>query len=335
MFTRLKIGLIALGILLGFTPAQVSNIPSFGATIATTSLTDTLGTFRTNVNTSLENLNTQLNTVSSTVSGFGSIVAYNSPLPVANGGTSLSTGPSDSTQFLGANGTTPAWKSLVGVGITVSTTTTSTILTSQNIDTSQNFTWTGGHTFSAGVTSTGVLVQSGTSTFSGNTSFSQIPTAPTSTPTLGQQLITKAYHDTTGLVFASGTISSITPTSTPVLTTITHGLGVVPKQIIISASAMADGQTLDQTCVGTVAYDSNGAILYGTGFKIMSDNTLPAGISGTNIISSGTGSNRTENLTIYATSTNATTFTIEVDATLVNGYLGTSQVSNVKWVAYR
>lgn len=80
-------------------------------------------------------------------------------------------------------------------------------------------------TFSGGVTSTGSLAVSGTVSLS-TTTFSQIPTIPTSTPTLSSEVASKSYADSVAITkYAStatstfsrmlntGTISSLTATS--------------------------------------------------------------------------------------------------------------------------
>lgn len=192
---------MALGIILGITPAPVSN-PQFGATIATTSIADTLGTLRTNVNSSLENINTQLESVSSTIGTYGSIAVENSPLSKTKGGTGLTTAPADG-QILSANGTDPAWHTLVGVGVSISTTTTSTIITSSGVDTSADITWTGTSTFA------GKLVATGNATFATST-FSQIPTTTSTLPTASTQLTTKGYVDLFSDTIATSTSFNVT-----------------------------------------------------------------------------------------------------------------------------
>ena len=180
------VGAVLIASLGFYTKYEINNAVknNLGATIATTSLSDTINTFRTNTNTSLENINTQLEsvsstlgTVSSTIDSYGTMATVNSPAPVANGGTGTSTAPADG-QFLSANGTTPTWKTLQGgTGITVSTTTTSTIITnSATVDTSLSYAWTGPHSFSAGVTSTGVTALTATTTQSGNLIYSATTT---------------------------------------------------------------------------------------------------------------------------------------------------------------
>ena len=149
-------------------PVLPNQALQLGATIATTSQSDTIGTFRTNVNTSLENLNNQLNSVSSTVGTYGNLALENSPLAVLKGGTGTTTVPTEGKFFV-SNGTTPTWKTATfGGGLTYTTTTTGFTLNTAGIDSSANYTWTGGHIFSASSTFTGGLFSNSTSTL-GNT----------------------------------------------------------------------------------------------------------------------------------------------------------------------
>lgn len=158
-------GVMTIGGLFGVQPSN-----SFlGATIATTSQSDTIGTFRTNVNTSLQNLNTQLNTVSSTVSGFGNITSENVPLAVNKGGTGTSTTPSEGKFFV-SNGTIPTWKTATfGGGLTYTTTTTGFTLNTTGIDVTVPYAWTGGHTHSASSTFNGGLYSTATTSITGVT----------------------------------------------------------------------------------------------------------------------------------------------------------------------
>lgn len=133
--------------------AQVSQeTQKMGAVIATTSLTDTINTFRTNMNLSVDNINNQLNSISSTIAGYGTMASVNSPAPQTNGGTGTSTLPSNN-QFLSSNGNAATWKSLIGSGgITITSSTTSTILSTQGFDTTADYTLTGGWNFSSSTT---------------------------------------------------------------------------------------------------------------------------------------------------------------------------------------
>jgi hypothetical protein len=154
---------------------QDSTDQKLAANIIDTQISDSIGTFRTNVNTSLDNLNTQLNSVSSSVSGLGTMSAVNSPCAVANGCLGTSTAPT-ANQIPIASGTTPTWKTLTASsGISITFDSTHIFVSSQGIDTTQAFTWTGAHTFSAtttfasttkftGVASFGVLLGGGSAT---------------------------------------------------------------------------------------------------------------------------------------------------------------------------
>jgi hypothetical protein len=166
-----------------------------GVTIATTSQSDTIGTFRTNVNTSLENIKTDLENVSSTVGTYGTIAVEDAPLVQNKGGTGLSTYPTDG-QFLSSNGTTSVWKSLTSDGsITIATTTTSTQISTVGINTASDFTWSGAHTFTGGVSSTATTTLA-TTTMTGTLGFSTyLPTVTTSTNPADNNLISKYYAD--------------------------------------------------------------------------------------------------------------------------------------------
>lgn len=129
-----------------------------------TQLTDTIGTFRTNVNTSLTNLTSDIASVTSTIATYGTIVTVNSPVPVANGGTGTTTVPTNG-QFFGVSGTTPTWKTFVGSGITITQSPTSTIFTTPGFDSSVSITFTGADIFASSTTFTA------TSTFSSSTIF--------------------------------------------------------------------------------------------------------------------------------------------------------------------
>lgn len=137
--------------------AKQEQQPTFGAQVYTTQLSDTINTFRNEVNSSTANLNTELEQVSSTVLALGNLSTLNSPLPVANGGTGTTTVPTDS-QIMSASGGTPTWKVLVaGSGITIATSTTSTTLSTPGFNPAGNFSFTGNNT------------HSGTETFNGTT----------------------------------------------------------------------------------------------------------------------------------------------------------------------
>ena len=141
---------------------------SLGATIITTNLTDTIGTFRTNTNTSLTNINTELGTVSSTINAYGNITSENTPLVITKGGTGTTT-QATANYYASANSTsTIAWKQfLEGGGITISHNSTSTTFTAAGFNTADNYNLTGSWTFNNNGTST----FNTTSTFNGATNF--------------------------------------------------------------------------------------------------------------------------------------------------------------------
>ena len=137
-----------------------------GATILQTQLSDTIGTFRTNVNTSLANLNADIATITSTQSSYGTIVTQNSPLPIAAGGIGTGTSPSDK-QMLVASGTSWAYKTLSSsTGISLTYTPTAIIIGTAGFDASTNIGFTGNNTFA------------GLSTFNGQTNLASTTVFP-------------------------------------------------------------------------------------------------------------------------------------------------------------
>lgn len=154
-----------------------------GAVVYTTQLSDTLGTFRNQVNSSTANLNTEVEAVSTTIHGYGNIVTESEPLRVAAGGTNTSTYPTVN-QILSAETTTlfppfnvtPKWKTLIfGGGIISTTTATSISINTTGVDATANYSWTGTHAFNAstsfnsttsfpGIASKGLLIAGASST---------------------------------------------------------------------------------------------------------------------------------------------------------------------------
>lgn len=124
--------LLALAVSVGVLVYASRKQETLGATILSTQLTDTIGTFRTNVNTSLDNLNNQLGGVSSTLDQRG--ILYN-----------FATSPSDG-QFFSASGSTPTWKTLIGSAITITNSPTSTTFTIPGSPTVSNTTGTFSYT---------------------------------------------------------------------------------------------------------------------------------------------------------------------------------------------
>ncbi len=140
--------------------------PKLGSSIQT-QLTDTLGTFRTNVNTNFSNIDSEIASITSTQAGYGNIISQNTPLGVTVGGTGTTTVPSDK-QFFSVNGTTPTWKTFTfGSGLNSTTTATSVIISTQAIDTSANFTWTGSQTFSSTTALNGATTLGGSTIITG------------------------------------------------------------------------------------------------------------------------------------------------------------------------
>jgi len=113
-----------------------------------TQLTDTLGTFRTNVNTNFTNIDSEIASITSTQAGYGNIVSQNTPLAVGSGGTGMGTSPSDA-QFLSASDSIPTWKSVIfGGGLLTTTTPTSVSISAAGFNTADNYNLTGIWTFS-------------------------------------------------------------------------------------------------------------------------------------------------------------------------------------------
>mgnify|MGYP001600951047 CR=1 FL=1 len=143
---------------------------------AVTALSDTINTFRTNVNSTDETLRSTTSTDPGHLHTTSSITGIDYIHPVAQGGIGTSTNPSDG-QFLSASDTIPTWKTFVGSGVTIAHSPTSTSFTTVGLDTSLNYSWTGTHTFSATTTQAsstfigGVLNVSSTATFQATTTF--------------------------------------------------------------------------------------------------------------------------------------------------------------------
>lgn len=189
---------------------KLSQSPKFGATVYTTQLSDTINTFRQEVNSATANLNAQLVSVSTTVSGLGTLSAVNSPTPVANGGTGMSTAPTNA-QFLAASGTTPTWKTLVASsGITLVNTPTSTIISTPGFDNTANIAFTGNNT------------HAGTETFNSSTVFNATTTLPATTTLInGLNLytqITKPVLLLLGSSTPAANASSVTVSNIPTST---------------------------------------------------------------------------------------------------------------------
>jgi hypothetical protein len=191
------------------------------AVVYTTQLSDTIGTFRTEVNSSTANLNTQLDSLSSTVSAFGNITSQNIPLPVNAGGSGTTTLPTDA-QFESAVGSTPTWKTLIfGGGLVTTTTATSVSINTAGIDPTQNYAWTGNNTHSGSETFTSSTEFTGSNLFTSTTEmqYPQFPNATSGllltdgsghvTATTAARLIPHdAYGTETGTDYSTSSVSA-------------------------------------------------------------------------------------------------------------------------------
>lgn len=248
-----------------------------GATTFTTQLTDTINTFRLQVNSSTANLNAELATVSTTARGVSSTIDLNfSPTIVAKGGTGTTTVPTDGQMF-GAFGTTPMWKNIVGVGVTVSSTASSTVFTTQGVNLADDYAWTGLHTFTqlrsnsstlatttqngpttinGTLTSNASTTHNGTSTFRGNTySYSSI---------FPSGLIESTSTDVTANANATTTIFTVTIPAN-ILATPGHIVEFVLELTGVANSA-TETSTLTLTYGGTVlkriTWDDAGGVAF-------------------------------------------------------------------------
>lgn len=189
--------------------------PSLGAVVYTTQLSDTLGTFRNQVNSSTANLNTQLVAVSSSVSTLNTLTNL---LPIANGGTNTTTIPANNVFMMG-NGTGYAFRTLSSsTGITLTYTATTTIIGTAGFDSTANIAFTGNNTFANSSTFNGLVNLNATTTVTGATTFKNAPTintwgtSPSSTATFGQLGL---YYVATSTINTINTISgNVTTTAT-------------------------------------------------------------------------------------------------------------------------
>lgn len=164
--------------------------PKLGAQVLDTQHTDTLGTFRTNVNTSIDNLNTEVEVNSGTIHSYGNIVNENIPLRQSAGGLGSVTLPTDG-QFLSANNSSATWKTFVfSAGLNSTNTATSVQIGTAGFDNTANIQFKGTNTHSSGTETFAA-----TSTFASNTVISYL---------------------TYGIVVASGStpLSTIIPSTT-------------------------------------------------------------------------------------------------------------------------
>ena len=181
-------------------------------TVSTTQLTDTINTFRTNVNGDLFNLNADLRYTTTTDPGHKHTTSTTTGVfSGTNGGIGTTTLPSDA-QYFGANGTVPTWKAFIGTGaITITPTTTSTIINSTAFSTSTAYNWSSLQTFQGGVTSTAATTLSGNNTFSGTTTISA-PLTISGNVTVGNGVTglgTRLYSSSTNVVITDGTETNL------------------------------------------------------------------------------------------------------------------------------
>lgn len=148
-FTTL--GTIALGFsflaILGLADYVYKN-PKLGAVVLSTDLTNTINTFRTNVNSSLTSLNNELETVSSTIAGYGNIVTLNTPLTVNKGGTGTTTLPTTGQLLIG-NGTDYFLGTInaSGTNTHIYNTVAGFSISADPTDLANTYAWTGVHSF--------------------------------------------------------------------------------------------------------------------------------------------------------------------------------------------
>ena len=163
-----------LSIILSIAVAAYVAIPSFLApklgTITLTELSNTIGTFRTNVNTELLELDQDLRFTTTTDPGHKhSTSTLTGVFGASQGGIATTTAPSNG-QFLGASSSVPTWKTLTASGtLDISHTATSVIIGASSFSEASSYTLTGSNTYS------------GTSTFTGNVNIANTSTSISST----------------------------------------------------------------------------------------------------------------------------------------------------------
>jgi len=176
-----------------FVPQLADYGQNFGATIATTSLSNTINEFRINVNSSTEAINTELLNVSTTIHAYGTIVSENVPLVVGKGGTGITTVASSGQMFIGnGSGWSIGTITASGTNTHIYTGAGTLKISADPTDVSDIYSWTGPHTFSNAVIVTGTTTLAST-TISTTTITSKI-TVPT--PTASTDATTKTYVDT-------------------------------------------------------------------------------------------------------------------------------------------
>jgi len=264
------------------------SVENIGSSISITELSDTIGTFRTNVNSSLRELNADLSYSTSTDPGHKHTTdAISGQIGVAQGGTDASTftegllyasgteafitlSPSSDGQIPIASGTGWTANTLTasGTNITVYNTPGRIFLESSEIDFSSDNTFTGQQTFAGGLISTASTTLQSTTTVSGVLTISSsadfsnnIPTIPTSTPTNSNEVTSKKYVDDEefGWNFATTTDVSIEGTSNwqTVITT------TVPANTLTQNGAIRGIVYISQWQVDEAAYSGDIRIGYG------------------------------------------------------------------------
>lgn len=261
------VGAFALGAF-AYHKAQLAEDVKLGAQVYTTQLSDTLGTFRNQVNSSTANLNTELENVSSTVINLSSTLNL---VPVANGGTGITTTPSNA-QFLSASGTSPAWKTLsFGAGLNTTTTATSVQINTTGLDPTANYAWSGTNTYSTGTQTFKV-----TTTFQSSTIFTG-PLTASNTATFNASATFNGLIDLT-----NATISST-------LLYTTSSILAPPGGSLACNGATLFGSTTTIQSDGTqrAAITLSGGFMYSNGGTQISATTANLLVDGTTSISSG------------------------------------------------
>ncbi len=123
----------------GFTTYKVKQVAekNLGATILQTELANTIGTFRTNVNTSLTNINNALSNATSGDPGhyhtLSNDASATGTLPIAKGGTGITTTPSNGSLLIGSSTSWAANTLTAGSNITITNATGTITITSTGV----------------------------------------------------------------------------------------------------------------------------------------------------------------------------------------------------------
>lgn len=242
--------------------SQMSKQATFGATVYTTQLSDTIGTFRTQVNSSTANLNTELVAVSTTIHAYGTIVSQNTPLGVSVGGTGTTTVPA-ANQYLESDGTRFQLKTIVASsGIAVTRTATATLISTLGFDATLNIGFTGNNTFAGSSTFNGITIIAATTTINGITTVNQLmtfnsfPVAATTTPTSSLQLAPKGYVDSISPLFIISTSTTATYNSSTAVGLITSTFTLSnPGRVLVIVQGDAANSVNGDGCVVFVQVD--------------------------------------------------------------------------------